>query len=389
MKKRLIIILLIVALGTGGYLWYTGAFARKGNSILVSGNLELTQVDLSFKIAGRLTERRVDEGTWVKQGDLIARLDPVELQRTTLRDKAIVIGAKSNYDQLVTSIEYQKSTLESDIAARVAELNQAQAKLDTLLNGSRQQEIQQSAAGVNDAKAQLEFARLDWDRSQTLFKNDDISKQQFDQARTKFESATAMLRQAEEKDSMVREGPRKEDIAGARADVARAQAAVKTAEANRLEVRRREQELSARQSEIERTEAQAGISQKQLSDTEIYTPIDGVVLVKAAEPGEVLAAGTTVVTIGDLEHPWLRAYINETDLGRVKLGQKVKLTTDSFPNKTYWGQVSYIASEAEFTPKQIQTKEERVKLVYRIKILVDNKEHELKNNMPVDAEILL
>ena len=188
---------------------------------------------------------------------------------------------------------------------------------------------------------------------------------------------------------MVREGPRKEDIAGARADVARAQAAVKTAEANRLEVQRREQELSERQSEIQRTEAQAGISQKQLSDTEIYTPIDGVVLVKAAEPGEVLAAGTTVVTVGDLEHPWLRAYINETDLGRVKLGQKVKLTTDSFPNKVYWGTISYIASEAEFTPKQIQTKEERVKLVYRIKIEVGNKEHELKNNMPVDAEIQL
>jgi HlyD family secretion protein len=290
---------------------------------------------------------------------------------------------------LVTSIAFQKATLESDIAARQAELNVAQAKLDTLLNGSRKQEIQQSEAAVNDAKAQLEFARLDWERSQTLFKNDDISKQQYDQARTKFESATAMLRQAEEKDSMVREGPRKEDIAGARADVARAQAAVKTAEANRLEVQRREQELGERQSEIQRTEAQAGISQKQLSDTEIYTPIDGVVLVKAAEPGEVLAAGTTVVTVGDLEHPWLRAYINETDLGRVKLGQKVKLTTDSFPNKVYWGQVSYIASEAEFTPKQIQTKEERVKLVYRIKIEVDNKEHELKNNMPVDAEILL
>jgi HlyD family secretion protein len=387
--KKIVIILLVVALGTVGYLWYTGAFTPKGNSILVSGNLELTQVDLSFKTAGRLIERRVDEGNWVKQGDLIGRLDPVELQRQNLRDKAQIIGAKSNYDQLVTSIEYKKSTLESDIAAKQAELNQAQAKLDTLLNGSRKQEIQQSEAAVNDAKAQLEFARSDWERSQTLYKNDDISKQQYDQARTKFDSATAMLRQAEEKDSMVREGPRKEDIAGARADVARAQAAVKTAEANRLEVKRQEEELGERQSEIQRTEAQAGISQKQLSDTEIYTPIDGVVLVKAAEPGEVLAAGTTVVTVGDLDHPWLRAYINETDLGRVKLGQKVKLTTDSFPGKVYMGTVSYIASEAEFTPKQIQTKEERVKLVYRIKIEVDNKEHELKNNMPVDAEILL
>jgi HlyD family secretion protein len=188
---------------------------------------------------------------------------------------------------------------------------------------------------------------------------------------------------------MVKEGPRKEDIAAQRAVVARAVAAVRTAEANRIELLRKEQELVARKAVIEQSRAQAGISESQLSDTTVFTPIDGVVLVKSAEVGEVLGAGTTIVTIGDLEHPWLRGYINETDLGRVKLGQKVKLTTDSFAGKAYWGTISYIASEAEFTPKQIQTKEERVKLVYRIKILVDNTSHELKNNMPVDAEIIL
>src|SRR5262249_47731203 len=149
------------------------------------------------------------------------------------------------------------------------------------------------------------------------------------------------------------------------------------------------EELQARKAEIQKSQAQVGISESQLDDTVVNTPIDGVVLVKSAEIGEVLAAGTTVVTIGDLEHPWLRAYINETDLGRVKLGQKVKLTTDSFPGKVYLGQVTFISADAEFTPKQIQTKEERVKLVYRIKVEVDNSSHELKNNMPVDAEIVL
>jgi HlyD family secretion protein len=111
------------------------------------------------------------------------------------------------------------------------------------------------------------------------------------------------------------------------------------------------------------------------------SPIDGVVLVKSANTGEILAPGTTVVTIGDIEHAWLRGYINERDLGRVKLGTKAKITTDSYPGKVYWGQVSFIASEAEFTPKQIQTSEERLKLVYRIKIDVDNPQHELKSNM--------
>jgi HlyD family secretion protein len=389
MKKIIRIILLVAVLGIGG--WYFWRFQHPENAgrLLVSGNLELTQVDISFKIAGRMIERKVTEGDWVKKGDLIATLDPSQLRQQKFRDAALVSSAVSNYEQLETSIAYQRATLESDVAARNAELNQATAKLEVLLNGSRKQDIQQAEAGVNDAKAQLEFARSDWARMQALFKNEDISRQQYDQSRSKFDSAQAMLHQAEEKLSLVKEGPRQEDIAAARAEVARAQAAVKTAEANRLELKRKEQELGARKAEIERSRAQEGISTSQLDDTEVATPIDGVVLVKSAEPGEVLAAGTTILTVGDLEHPWLRAYINETDLGRVKLGQKVKLSTDSFPGKTYDGVISFISSDAEFTPKQIQTKEERVKLVYRIKIDVDNKSHELKSNMPVDAEIVL
>jgi HlyD family secretion protein len=388
MKRLFPIIILLAAIG-GGIWWWRDAHSADPNRILVSGNLELTLVDLSFKTAGRMTALNVREGDWVKKNDIIARLDPNQLQQQRFRDQAAVSSAESNYRQMETSIAYQKATLESDIAARRAELNQAQAKLDELLNGSRRQDIQQAESALSDARAQLEFARSDWGRMQALFKNEDITKQQFDQSRMKFDSATAQVRQAEERLNLVKEGPRKEEIAGGQAAVAKAQASLRTAEANRLELQRKEQELGERAAEIDRSKAQEGISQSQLDDTVIATPIDGVVLVKSAEAGEVVAAGTTIVTVGDLNHPWLRAYINETDLGRVKLGQKVKLTTDSFKGKVYWGTVTYISSEAEFTPKQIQTKEERVKMVYRIKVEVDNTSHELKNNMPVDAEIVL
>ncbi|MGH9666452.1 MAG: HlyD family secretion protein, partial [Bryobacteraceae bacterium] len=258
-----------------------------------------------------------------------------------------------------------------------------------LVHGTRPQEVDQARAGAADARTQHRQAQADWERAQTLYKNDDISRQQYDQYHTRFNSATAMLQQAEQRLSLAVEGPRKEDIAAARADVARAQAAVQLAETGRLELKRREEELRARRADIARAKAQLQITNSQFDDTVVSSPIDGIVLVKSAEPGEVLAAGTPVVTIGDVDHPWLRAYINETDLGRVKPGQKVKLTTDSFAGKVYWGRVSFIASEAEFTPKQIQTKEERVKLVYRVKIDVDNSRHELKLNMPVDAEIEL
>ena len=131
------------------------------------------------------------------------------------------------------------------------------------------------------------------------------------------------------------------------------------------------------------------ITDTQINDMVVVSPIDGVVLVKSAEIGEVLAAGTTVVSVGDIDHPWLRGYINEPDLGRIKLGDTAQITTDSFPGKTYPGRISFIASEAEFTPKQIQTREERVKLVYRIKIEAANPRHELKSNMPVEADIQL
>ncbi|MGH9558896.1 MAG: HlyD family efflux transporter periplasmic adaptor subunit, partial [Bryobacteraceae bacterium] len=367
MKKISVIVVLLAAVSAGAWYWWNSQSSGQSNRILVSGNLELTQVDISFKIPGRLVARNADEGQWVKKGELIAELDPSQLAWQAKRDQALVQSADSSYQQLQTAIAYQKATLESDIAAKQAELNQATAKLEVLLSGSRKQDIQQAAAGVSDAQAQLEFARQDWTRMQQLYKNADISTQQYDQSRMKFDSAQAALNQAREKYSLVKEGPRPEDIAAGRAEVARAQAAVKTAEANRLELKRKQEQLVESKAEIEKSRAQVGISEAQLGDTRAYAPMDGVVLVKSAEVGEVLAAGANVMTLGDLEHPWLRAYINETDLGRIKLGQKVKLTTDSFPGKAYWGKISYISSQAEFTPKQIQTKEERVKLVYRIK----------------------
>lgn len=387
MRKRTVIIVILAAAGVAGWMWSSGRFSSKSDRILVSGNLELTQVAVAFKISGRLVELNVREGDSVKKGQVIARLDRTQLERQKARDSAAVLGARSSYQQLVTSIEYQKATLEGDVAARRAEVNQAQAKLDELLNGSRPQDVQQAEAAVADARAQNQQARADYERAQTLIKNEDISKQQFDQYRTRMDSSNALLRQAEERLSMVKEGARKEDIAGARAALARAQASLRISEANRLEVRRKQEELGGRQAEIEKNRAQVGISQAQIDDTVVVSPIDGVVLVKSVEAGDVLAAGTTIATIGDIDHPWVRAYVNETDLGRVKLDEKVKLTTDSFPGKIYWGRVSFISSEAEFTPKQIQTKDERVKLVYRIKIEVENTAHELKSNMPVDAEI--
>jgi HlyD family secretion protein len=388
--KKIIRIVLLLAVAGGGY-WYWNQQQTKGdaNVLQVSGNLELTQVDLSFKTAGRIVELTVREGEWVKKGQVIARLDAAQLEQQKARDTAAVSGAQSLLQQLQTSIEYQTAAIDSEVALRRTEVAQAQARVDDLLAGSRTQEIAQAQALVTDARAWNDIAKMEWDRAQTLYSREDISTSQRDQAKTKVDSTAAQLRQAEQRLALVQEGPRKEEITTARAAVTRAQAAIAVSEANRIEVRRKQEELIGRQAEIARNRAQVGMTDAQIADTTIIAPIDGVILLKAAENGEVVAAGTTIVSIGDLDHPWLRAYVNETDLGRVHLGGTVSLSTDSYANKKYEGRISFISSEAEFTPKQIQTKEERVKLVYRIKIEVDNSAHELKNNMPVDAEIAL
>ena len=391
MKRKRIIPVLIVAalLALAGVLWSMRLGHDDGRTLLVSGNIELTQVDISFKVPGKLIELNVDEGDAVKKGMQIARIDRDQMDQQKARDMAGVESAEWAMQQTKKSIDWQRETVAGDEALKRAQLQQAQAHLEELLAGSRPQEIHQARAAVSDAQAQQQQARLDWERAQTLFKNDDISRSQYDQFRTRFESTGAALQRVKEQLALVQEGPRKEDIAAARAQVSAAQAALRLSQANRLEVERRQQELDARRAEVERARAQVGITNVQLSDTVARTPIDGVVMVKSAEPGEVLAAGTTVVTIGDIDHPWVRAYVNERDLGRVKLGMPARVTSDSYPGKFYNGHVSFISPEAEFTPKQIQTREERVKLVYRIKIDVENPQRELKSNMPVEAELVL
>jgi HlyD family secretion protein len=388
-KKKLIpvVVILIVAIVAAvfGRRWFsTGA----DGPIRVSGNIELTQVDISFKAPGRLVERAVDEGDAVKKGMLVARLDREQLEGQKDRAGAALRSAESLRTQQETSIAYQTEMLEGQIEQRQAEVRQAEARLAELLAGSRTQEVAQASAAVDRAQTEFDRSASDWKRAQTLFKNEDISAADFDQYRTRWESARAQLEQASQQLGLVKEGPRKETIEAARAQLSQTRAALRLAEAQRLELKRRREELDTRRADIAGRQADLSIVKTQLSDTEAVSPIEGVVLLKGAEPGEVVAAGTTILTVGDVAHPWVRAYIGERDLGRVKLGDKARVTTDSFPGKVYNGRVSFISSEAEFTPKQIQTLEERAKLMYRVKIDVDNPNGELKSNMPADAEIV-
>jgi len=340
-------------------------------------------------VPGRLIERAVNEGDTVAKGTVVARLDRDQLQQQRLQAEASVAVAEAQLAQSQTAVGFQRESVAADIQARQADLGSTRARLQELKNGSRPEEIREVEAAVQSAQAEVDRAQKDFVRAETLHKADDISTQQLDQTRQRMLSAQSQLQQVRQRQALVQQGPRKEVVDQAASGVDRASAAVRMSQANQIEVKRREQEVAARRADVARLKAQLGQLDVQLTDTVAVSPVGGVVLVKAADAGEVLAAGTTIMTIGDIDKPWLRGYIGERDLGRVKLGMKVKVASDSYPGKVYNGKLTFISSTAEFTPKQIQTQEERVKLVYRVKVQIDNPNHELKSNMPVDAEIVL
>ncbi len=378
--------MLVLAAAVGYFVWRRTQV--EDDSVLrLSGNIEFRKVDMAFKMAGKLAELSVEEGADVRRGQMLARLDRETMTRMRERDRAGVAIAESNLEQMRTAIEFQRRTLEAETKLREAELRQARAKLQELSDGARPQEIAQVRAQASDIRALQAQARRDWERAQKLAEAEDISQAQFDQFRLRLDSATAQLQNAEQRLALVVEGPRQTDLEAARANVARAEAALKLTEAQRIEIKRKQQDLVARRAEVERNQANVGVIDSQIADTTLTAPVDGVVLVRSADPGEVLAAGTPVLTLGEIDKPWFRGYVPQSKLGRVQLGQGVEVRSDSYPEKRYRGRITFIASEAEFTPKQIQTQEERVKLVYRIKVEVENPGRELKLSMPVDAEI--
>src|SRR5215471_5806571 len=382
MKKKLPLLIVLLVLAGAAAFVIRGMNKPPENRLMVSGNIELNEVNIAFKTAGRLIERTVDEGDDVKKGQIVARLDRDQLQAQRDRESAGLSASESQLQQSQTAIEWQKATMVADIQARRADLMAAEAKLAEMKNGARPQERLDAKAAVDAAASEVDRSTKDWERAQRLFKQDDISASQYDQYRSRFENGRAVLQQAKEREALVLAGPRDEQIR------AQESAAVKQAEATGLEIKRRTEEVAGRRAEIGRSKANLQLIDTQLSDTVAASPVDGVVLVKSVDPGEVIAAGTPVITVGDIDRPWVRAYINEPDRARVKLGPAVTVTTD-VPGKFYNGRITFISSQAEFTPKQIQTQQERVKLVYRIKIEVENPHRELKSNMPVDAEIVL
>jgi HlyD family secretion protein len=384
--KRLPRPALIVALGAvaaglalAGWVWWRDRQDTR-DVIQASGRIEVTEVNVSSKVTGRVIKRYVDEGADVKAGQLIAVLEGEELE--TLQ------SAEARLLQARISLRIEPTLVQAQIRQAEENLRSAEERLRLLQAGSRPQEIEEGRANLRQNLARLEIARLTRDRYRDLLADGAVAKQDLDRAESDFQAAEAAVRATREHLGMLEEGSRVEAIRAAAAERDRAAAALEAARANAATLDLRPQAVRVAEAAVREAAANVQRLESQVAELKVFAPLDATVLTKAVEAGEVVAAGKPLVLLGDLDHPWIKVYVTETEVGKVKLGAPARILVDSFPQQPFRGTVTWIADEAEFTPKNIQTKEERVNLVYAVKITIDNAQRKLKAGMIADADLL-
>ena len=326
MIKKMIIFILFIALLSGAAYFYflKEEDSAQSNIIKLYGNVEIRQVLLGFRVPGRLESIYFEEGENVTEGALLGILDPVPYEIKMAESKAM--------------------------------LAETQANLEKMRRGNRLEEVRQAEANRDQIRASLDLAETEYNRLSRLYTERAVSKNDLDKAMSARDSLRAQLASASSSLALIREGFRSEDIRSAEAAV----------------------ELAT---------AQLNYAANSLQDTKLHSPSDGTILTRITEPGAIVATGQPVYALALKSPLQVRAYISEPQLGHVRLGMKGNIFTDSFAEPIA-GVVNFIASEAEFTPKQVQTPELRTSLVYRIRLLIeDNPGERLKNGMPVTVEI--
>jgi HlyD family secretion protein len=380
--------IVLAGLALSAWSWW-GNRRNGGDVISASGRIEVTEVNVSSKLTGRIATLAVDEGTDVKQGQLIATLEGEELQAQLRQARASQQSAEAKLAQARITLRVEPITVQSQIHQAEAALRSAEERVQLLQAGPRIQEIEEGRANLKQAEARVEIARLTRDRYRALLTDGAVSTQDFDRTDTDLQAATAALRATKERLGMLEEGSRLEDVRAARAERDRAAAALDAARASEATIRVREQEVRVAEAAVREAQANVNRLETQVAELQVFAPLDATVLTKAMEAGEVVAAGKPVVLLGDLDHPWIKVYVPETSLGKIKLGTAARVFVDSFPQQPFQGMVSWISDQAEFTPKNVQTAEERVNLVYAVKVTIQNAQRKLKAGMPADAELLI
>jgi len=294
------------------------------NEITASGTIEATDVNVAAKVPGQIVALYVDEGAKVDSGSLIALQD--------------------------------HSTLDIQLREAEAAVNAARAQFTETKSGARIEDIKQSEEGVTQAQANRTLAADELERTRNLVKGDAATKEMLEGAEAKFRVAQSQLGAAEQNAEKIKHFSRPEEI-------------------------------SASNARVEQLEATRDRARKTIDDSYVTSPVAGIVTHKVIEQGELAGMGATVATVTNLGKVYLMIYVTEEELPRIKLGEKVSVKVDGLPNKVFTGSVTYISPEAEFTPKNIQTKDDRTKLVFGVKVEIPNPNGELKKGLPADATI--
>lgn len=323
MKKPVVLILAVVVIVA---LIGGGTWwyqSRQNNGLTLYGNVDIRTVNMSFRVGGRLQSLTVDEGDAIKQGQILGQLDQAPYENALMQAKANVATAQAQYDLMMA--------------------------------GYRAEEIAQAAASVKQAQAAYDYAQSYLQRQQGLWNRKLLSANDLENARSSRDQALATLKSAQDKLSQYRAGNRPQEIAQAKAS-------------------------------LEQAQAQLAQSTLDLHDTVLTAPSDGTLLTRAVEPGSMLNAGSTVLTLSLTRPVWVRAYVDEKNLNQAQPGREILLYTDGRPNKPYHGKIGFVSPTAEFTPKTVETPDLRTDLVYRLRIIVTDADDSLRQGMPVTLQ---
>jgi HlyD family secretion protein len=384
-KKRLIVVFFLVLLTGVGGLVYLGQQKERTRQPYYSGTIEATQANLAFQTAGRVRNVLTDEGRTVKTGQLLAELEADELSARVDQARANLNRAVETRKQLEAVLRLNRAVLPAEADRADAAVRALRFQMEEVESGFRSQEVERGRLSVQKAEAALEEARKNKARFDALYEKRAVAERDKDTADLRHQTALKEYERARESFDLLREGSRQETVNAARARLAEGQAALRQARGNlqRVEVSERDVEVGATQ--VEGAESALKLAEIQLSYTRLVAPFDGILTSRNIEPGEVVTPGREVLSLADLSQVDLKVYVEETEIGKVKPDQAVKVKTDTFSQKAYAGRVSFISPEAEFTPKVIQTQKERVKLVFLVKVEIPNPDLELKPGMPADA----
>ena len=367
------------------FLVYLGQKGARQGELFYSGTLEATQSNLAFQTGGRVARVLVREGQAVAKDDVLAELEADEPAARFEQAVANLGRARQMQKQLETIASVYEKSLPAEVARAEAGVRALRSQLAELKAGNRAQDVERSRHSLLTSEAVLQEARKNKERYDKLYERAVVSEKEWDGVRLKYETALREYERAREAYDLLKEGARRETIETAQAKLAEGEAVLTNARTNLKRIEAARSEVDAARLQVKAMEAALSQAKIQLAYTKLKAPFAGIITSRNVEPGEVVTPGREVLTLSNLETVDLKIFVDETEIGKVKPGQKADIRVDTFPDKRFSGTVSFISPEGEFTPKIIQTRKERVKLVYLVKVSIPNPALELKSGMPADA----